>query len=118
MNEEILMNEDDDNVYVFVTNFSRRLRDDDLKWLFDECGIVEEFDIWVDHQDSSTRFAIVEMSPDDAKKAIKKLDGKKVKGRFLWVEKAPKVLGMLPDVCHRVFKRPNSIRPFKSFEDS
>ena len=105
-------------MYIFVTNLSKRVDEDELKWLFDDYGIVEEVNIWVGRSNNSTRFAIVEMEdPDDAKKAIKKLDGMLTRGRFLWVEKAPKAFGTLGSVCSLAFKRRNSIRPFESFRD-
>ncbi len=106
-------------MYIFVTNLSRRVDEDELKWLFDDYGFVEEVNIWVDHSNNSTRFAIVEMEDSDsAKEAIKELDGMLTRGRFLWVERAPKAFGTLGSVCSRAFKRPNAIRPFESFKDS
>jgi RNA recognition motif-containing protein len=114
MNEEMLMNEDEDNVYVFVTNLSRRVNAEKLKWLFDDYGSVEDVNIWVDYESSSMRFAIIEMPADDAKKAIKKLDRTKFFGRRLWIEKAPEVFGVLRQVCaeapyHRGTYRPLSL---------
>jgi|SRR5580658_6393492 RNA recognition motif-containing protein len=101
------MNEDEDNVYVFVTNLSRRVNAEKLKWLFDDYGSVEDVNIWGDYESSSIRFAIIEMPPADAKKAIKKLDRTKFFGRRLWIEKAPEAFGALRQVCaeapyHRV----------------
>jgi RNA recognition motif-containing protein len=86
---------------IFVTNFSKHIEDEQLHWLFEDYGEVEEVNIWVDYAERSIRFAIVEM-PDHkkAQRAIRKLDGKKFDGnRRLWVEEAPASFTKLQAVC-------------------
>jgi RNA recognition motif-containing protein len=89
---------------IFVTNLPKRFDEEDLEMLFDRCGTVDEVDIWVndDGEKDSPRFAIVQMPDDhDAKKAIKKLDGRTLRSRRrrLWVEEAPEVFGSLGEIC-------------------
>jgi RNA recognition motif-containing protein len=72
--------------------------------LFGDYGDVENVTIWADYENSSTRFAIVEMENDDeAKRAIRKLDGAKVsRKRRLWVEPAPDAFRQIvPGMCGR-----------------
>jgi RNA recognition motif-containing protein len=89
---------------IFVTNLPKHFDEEDLEMLFDRCGTVEDVDIWVydDGEKDSPRFAIVQMPDDhDAKKAIKKLDGRTLRRsrRRLWVEEAPEVFGRLRAIC-------------------
>jgi RNA recognition motif-containing protein len=97
---------------ILVTNLSRRITDDDLRWLFGDCGIVNHVNIWVDQEDKSLRFAIVQMRRSaDAKWAIKELDGKRIARRILWVERAPKEFGVLRTLCVEASKKRKMRRP-------
>jgi RNA recognition motif-containing protein len=85
---------------VVVANLSRRMTDDNLRWLFGDFGIVNHVSIWVDYEDRSLRFAIVQMRHSkDAEFAIKELSGKRIARRFLWVDRAPKEFGALRRLC-------------------
>lgn len=97
---------------IFVTNLSKRVTEDDLRWLFGEHGIVNGVSIWVDYEDRSLRFAIVQMRHSkDAKWAIKEIDGTRFRGRVLWVERAPGRFGGLRKLCSDASKNRNIHRP-------
>jgi hypothetical protein len=100
---------------ILVSNLSKRVSDDDLRWWFGECGIVNNINIWVDSDNELLRFAIIEMRhSDDAKWAIEKRNGERFGGRILWVEKAPKHFGILRRLCIKALRRQHARRPLDS----
>jgi RNA recognition motif-containing protein len=96
---------------IVVTNLSKRVSDDDLRWLFQQYGRVNSVSIWVNYEDEALRFAIVQMPHRDAKLAITQLDGKCFSGRRLWVEKASSAFGVLRTLCAEASRKGNMLRP-------
>lgn len=101
---------------ILVTNLSRRIGYDDLEWLFRGCGMVNYVSLWVDTKDKSRRFAIVQMRhPGAARSAIKKLNGRRLGRRVLWVEEAPESFGVLLTLCAEASRgQRNACRPLSS----
>ena len=75
---------------IYVGNLNYRVREDDLKQVMEEYGIVDSVKIIKDREtDKSKGFAFVEM-PDDAaaKKAIVELNEAEFEGRQMVVKEA------------------------------
>ena len=81
---------------MYVSNLSFHTKDEDLKKLFDQFGAVSSAKVISDRDTGQSRgFGFVEMGSDDeAKEAIKGLNGKEIEGRAMSVsvarEKAPR----------------------------
>ena len=74
---------------IHVGNLSYTTTEDDLEELFTTCGDVMSCAIPADRDSGSGRgFAFVEMSDDDAAKAIEALDGRDLGGRAISVSEA------------------------------
>lgn len=85
---------------IFVTNFPSGFNNHDLEALFRRFGDVEEATIWVEREDRSHRFAIVEMADDHGgARAIRKLMRKRLREERLWVEQAPEALVEMLHLC-------------------
>ena len=81
---------------MYVSNLSFHTKDEELKSLFEQFGAVSSAKVISDRETGQSRgFGFVEMGSDDeAKEAIKGLNGKEVEGRAMSVsvarEKAPR----------------------------
>jgi RNA recognition motif-containing protein len=81
---------------MYVSNLSFHTKDEELKNLFAEYGAVSSAKVISDRETGQSRgFGFVEMGSDDeAKEAIKGLNGKEIEGRAMSVsvarEKAPR----------------------------
>jgi RNA recognition motif-containing protein len=81
---------------MYVSNLSFHTKDEELKNLFAEFGAVSSAKVISDRETGQSRgFGFVEMGSDDeAKEAIKGLNGKEIEGRAMSVsvarEKAPR----------------------------
>ena len=81
---------------MYVSNLSFHTKDEDLKKLFDQFGAVSSAKVISDRETGQSRgFGFVEMGSDEeAKEAIKGLNGKEIEGRAMSVsvarEKAPR----------------------------
>src|ERR1700730_14246083 len=85
---------------IFVTNFPRGIKGHDLEALFHRFGDVEEAIIWVEREDGSHRFAIVDMPDDDeGARAIRKLNRKSFSEERLWVQQAPEAFVDMLSLC-------------------
>ena len=84
---------------IFVTNFPSGISNRDLEALFRRFGDVEEATIWVEREDRSHRFAIVEMPDDEGARAIRKLMRKRFFEERLWVQQAPEALVEMLHLC-------------------
>ena len=75
---------------MYVSNLSFHTTDDDLRKLFEQFGAVSSAKIITDRETGRSRgFGFVEMGSDDeAKEAIKGLNGKDIEGRALSVSVA------------------------------
>lgn len=75
---------------MYVSNLSFHTTDDDLRKLFEQFGAVSSAKIITDRETGRSRgFGFVEMGNDDeAKEAIKGLNGKDIEGRALSVSVA------------------------------
>ncbi|MDE1192056.1 MAG: RNA-binding protein [Arachidicoccus sp.] len=75
---------------IFVSNLSFDILDEDLRGFFEEFGTVDSSKIVFDRETRRSRgFGFVEMpNEDEARKAIKALDGGSVEGRPLKVNEA------------------------------
>lgn len=75
---------------LFVGSLSYQATDDDLKAAFDEVGQVVSAKVITDRETGRSKgFGFVEMSTEDeAKEAVKKLNGKEVAGRPIVVNEA------------------------------
>ena len=75
---------------MYVSNLSFHTADDDLRKLFEQFGAVSSAKIITDRETGRSRgFGFVEMGNDDeAKEAIKGLNGKDIEGRALSVSVA------------------------------
>ena len=75
---------------MYVSNLSFHTADDDLRKLFEEFGAVSSAKVITDRETGRSRgFGFVEMGTDDeAKEAIKGLNGKEIEGRSLSVSVA------------------------------
>ncbi len=81
---------------MYVSNLSFHTKDEELKNLFEQFGAVSSAKVISDRETGQSRgFGFVEMGSDDeAKEAIKGLNGKEIEGRAMSVsvarEKAPR----------------------------
>jgi len=81
---------------MYVSNLSFHTKDEELKGLFEQFGAVSSAKVISDRETGQSRgFGFVEMNSDDeAKEAIKGLNGKELEGRAMSVsvarEKAPR----------------------------
>ncbi len=75
---------------MYVSNLSFHTADDDLRKLFEQFGAVSSAKVITDRETGRSRgFGFVEMGTDDeAKEAIKGLNGKDIEGRSLSVSVA------------------------------
>lgn len=75
---------------IYVGNLPYKLSEDELKGLFDEFGEVTSSKIIIDKQSGRSKgFGFISMASDDeAKNAIKDLDGMEVNGRSIKVSEA------------------------------
>jgi cold-inducible RNA-binding protein len=74
---------------IYVGNLSYQTTENDLTALFEQAGQVESVSIITDRDTGRSKgFAFVEMSNDDAEKAIAQFNGQEVNGRTLTVNEA------------------------------
>ncbi len=74
---------------IYVGNLSYQTTENDLTNLFEEVGQVESVNVITDRDTGRSKgFAFVEMSSDDADKAITQFNGTEVNGRALTVNEA------------------------------
>jgi cold-inducible RNA-binding protein len=74
---------------IYVGNLSYQTTENDLTTLFEQAGQVESVSIITDRDTGRSKgFAFVEMSNDDAEKAIAQFNGQEVNGRTLTVNEA------------------------------
>jgi RNA recognition motif-containing protein len=105
---------------IFLTNFSSGISSHDVERLFRRYGDVGVASIWVDREERSLRFAIIEMEDDDeGERAVKKLHGRLlVKGKFagqrLWVQEVPLGFADMLDLCAEA---PNALSSQRSLLD-
>ena len=74
---------------LFVGNLSFQTTDNDLNDLFSQVGPVESANVITDRDTGRSKgFGFVQMSDDDAAKAITKFNGTEINGRALTVNEA------------------------------
>src|SRR6185369_3469574 len=74
---------------IYVGNLSYQTTEGDLTDLFEQAGQVESVSIITDRDTGRSKgFAFVEMSNEDAEKAIAQFNGQEVNGRTLTVNEA------------------------------
>lgn len=74
---------------IYVGNLSYQTTENDLTNLFEEVGQVESVNVITDRDTGRSKgFAFVEMSSEDADKAITQFNGTEVNGRALTVNEA------------------------------
>ena len=74
---------------IYVGNLSYQTTENDLASLFEEVGQVESVNVIMDRDTGRSKgFAFVEMSNEDADKAITQFNGTEVNGRALTVNEA------------------------------
>jgi cold-inducible RNA-binding protein len=74
---------------IYVGNLSYQTTDGDLTTLFEQVGPVESVNVITDRDTGRSKgFAFVEMSGEDADKAITQLNGTEIDGRALTVNEA------------------------------
>jgi RNA recognition motif-containing protein len=74
---------------MFVGNLSFQTTESDIREAFEQFGTVESVSIITDRDTGRSKgFGFVEMSEDDANKAIAKLNGAELGGRTLTVNEA------------------------------
>ena len=74
---------------IYVGNLSYQTTENDLTSLFEQAGMVESVSIITDRDTGRSKgFGFVEMSAEDADKAIAQLNGTEVDGRALTVNEA------------------------------
>lgn len=74
---------------IYVGNLSYQTTENDLASLFEQIGQVESVDIIMDRDTGRSKgFGFIEMSNEDADKAIAELNGAEVNGRPLTVNEA------------------------------
>ena len=74
---------------LFVGNLSYQTTEDDLTTLFEQAGQVDSVSIITDRDTGRSKgFAFVEMSSEDADKAITQFNGTEINGRALNVNEA------------------------------
>ncbi|HET8675369.1 MAG TPA: RNA-binding protein [Blastocatellia bacterium] len=77
------------NKRIYVGNLSYQTTENDLTNLFEQAGQVESVNIITDRDTGRSKgFGFVEMSAEDADKAIAQLNGTEVDGRALTVNEA------------------------------
>ena len=74
---------------IYVGNLSYQTTENDLTALFEQAGQVESVNIITDRDTGRSKgFAFVEMSNDEAEKAIAQFNGTELNGRALTVNEA------------------------------
>ena len=74
---------------IFVGNLSYQTTESDITTLFEQVGQVDSVNVITDRDTGRSKgFAFVEMSNEDADKAITQLNGTEVNGRTLTVNEA------------------------------
>lgn len=74
---------------IYVGNLPYSMTENDLKELFSEYGEVQAVKLIIDHESGRPRgFGFVEMDKNDARMAIKDINGNEVGGRTLRVNEA------------------------------
>ncbi|MDR1115942.1 MAG: RNA-binding protein [Tannerella sp.] len=75
---------------IYVGNLSYRIREDELKSVMEQYGVVDSVKVIKDRETGRSKgFAFVEMQDDDdAKKAIEELNEKDLQGRQMVVKEA------------------------------
>lgn len=74
---------------IYVGNLSYQTTENDLAALFEQAGAVESVNLITDRDTGRSKgFAFVEMSTEDADKAIAQFNGTEVDGRTLAVNEA------------------------------
>ena len=75
---------------IYIGNLNYRVREDDLKQVMEEYGVVDSVKIIKDRETGKSKgFAFVEMPDDDAaKKAIDELNEAEFEGRQMAVKEA------------------------------
>jgi RNA recognition motif-containing protein len=74
---------------LYVGNLPWSSTEDDVREMFEAIGTVESVALITDRETGRSRgFAFVEMSPENAQKAMQDLDGKDIDGRALRVNEA------------------------------
>ncbi|MDR0394885.1 MAG: RNA-binding protein [Tannerella sp.] len=75
---------------IYVGNLSYRVREDELKSVMEQYGIVDSVKVIKDRETGRSKgFAFVEMQDDeDAKRAIDELNEKELEGRQMVVKEA------------------------------
>jgi cold-inducible RNA-binding protein len=74
---------------IYVGNLSYQTTEGDLSTLFEQVGQVDSVNIITDRDTGRSKgFAFVEMSAEDADKAITQLNGTEINGRTLTVNEA------------------------------
>jgi cold-inducible RNA-binding protein len=74
---------------IYVGNLSYQTTEGDLTNLFEQVGPVDSVNVITDRDTGRSKgFAFVEMSSEDAEKAIGQLNGSEVNGRTLTVNEA------------------------------
>jgi RNA recognition motif-containing protein len=74
---------------LYVGNLPWSSTEDDVREMFEAIGEVESVALITDRETGRSRgFAFVEMSPENAQKAMQDLDGKDIGGRALRVNEA------------------------------
>jgi RNA recognition motif-containing protein len=75
---------------IYVGNLSYRIREDELKSVMEQYGVVDSVKVIKDRETGRSKgFAFVEMQDDDdAKKAIEELNEKELQGRQMVVKEA------------------------------
>ncbi|RHJ90344.1 RNA recognition motif domain-containing protein [Parabacteroides bouchesdurhonensis] len=75
---------------IYIGNLNYRVREDDLKQVMEEYGVVDSVKIIKDRETGKSKgFAFVEMPDDDAaKKAIDELNEAEFEGRQMVVKEA------------------------------
>src|SRR3989442_11456742 len=74
---------------IYVGNLSYQTTEGDLTTLFEQVGQVDSVNVITDRDTGRSKgFAFVEMSTEDADKAITQLNGTEVNGRTLTVNEA------------------------------
>jgi len=74
---------------IYVGNLSYQTTENDLTTLFEQVGQVESVNIITDRDTGRSKgFAFVEMSNEDAEKAIAQFNGAEINGRALTVNEA------------------------------
>lgn len=74
---------------IYVGNLSYQTTESDLTTLFEQVGQVDSVNVITDRDTGRSKgFAFVEMSNEDADKAITQLNGTEVNGRTLTVNEA------------------------------